>query len=808
MLRNNLLTAFRNLKRNKFYTVTNVLGFGISMAICLLVYVLGSHELSFDQFHSKKDRIYRVYQQQLGAEGIYFEGNTPYPLPGVLKTEFEGFDAVAPVHFEPSARIQFDEKDFTVDHVLFVDTSFFDVFDFKVLSGNVKESFKRPFVTLISESFAKTHFDGDPVGKKVNLRTDFEFEIIGVVEDAPTSGHMRYTLIPSLATIQDEAYFEWGLDEWGMTIGGETFVLMGKGNSPQSFKSSIDQMVKKYHGEDPNQNYDYLFQPLTEIHYDTRMNSDLGVPPINKKYLLVLFSVGLFVFIVAAINYVNLATALSAQKGLEVGIRKTLGSDKKQLVGLFFTETVLTTLLALLLGYVLAILSLPFLADFMGKPLAVEYLLKPEIALFSLILLIMMSVLAGIYPAFVLSNFNPIHAIKNKTSVDPNRKFSLREGLMVFQFAITQVLIICSLAVAWQLNYFKNKSLGFDSESIVEVGIPEPDSVRQSRLISLLERIPYVKNASNSLASPTFIDNNISTDMFLTKSGEMASVDISLKLADHRYMETYGLELAAGRWYTEQEANAVPMDLEYDGEVSLVINEIAVKKLGFKHPEDAIGELVTINLNGISGPVVGVVKDFHLRSLHHPIEPAAIISFPYFHYNCGVNVDMKNLEHALSDIEQAFKLTYPEWDFVYEFYDESLAELYANEERTFILSIIFSGLAIVIAAMGLLGMVSFITQRKTKEIGIRKVLGASVDSIVVMITRNFMLLLILGLLMSSPIAWILMSDWLNGFAYHIDFTPLFLIIGGVITVIITVLTTLFQSIRAASVNPVNSLMSE
>lgn len=798
MLKNYFKITFRNLVKNKVSTIINLLGLSLGISSCLVVFLIISYELDFDSFHSKKDRIYRVIREEITGSDIDASPSVPFPLHEALLNDFPELESVTQVFNPEEYQLTHGSDRWNEEDIIFADSSFFKVFDFELVSGNKDEVLKNPGSLVISESVAAAHFGNDsPIGKTVRMQDSVEFEITGVFKKLPGNSHLPFNVIAPVQSFNAGFIGGFQYDNWSTTMGFYNYIVLPETESQASFDDKLKSLPAKYLSEKAAKETRFYLQPLREIHLDPQYaNANPGYT-IDTTYLWVLGCVGFFILILACINFINLSTAVATRKSKEVGVRKVMGASRSQLVKQFFGEAFCITLLAILLAMGVTELIVPMLNNFLGVSLELNVLNNTVLMMFILGTLVFVSVSSGVYPSWVLSGYKPVQALKNKITSHSDASAFLRKGLVTFQFIISQVLIIGTIVMASQMNYFRNKPLGFDKDFIVVSNISNNDPVVLETLKNQLLTNAAIQNVSFAVGVPTS-PNDIGSSIKLEGSDNDYSARI--KAVDYDYKETFGLELVAGNWFTRKEQNT-------KGEEYL-INETAMKQWGFSSPEEAIGEHIAFGMNKESNPIIGVVKDFHIKSLESAIEPVIILQHPDLYFEAGVRISSANIPSTIDFIKDKWEQAFPEYIFEYEFLDENLEENYSREQKIYTLAKIFSGISIGIGCLGLFGLISFLVVQKTKEVGVRKVLGATVYNIVLLFSSNFMHLLVIAFVIAVPLSWYAMTEWLSGFAYRIDLHWKYFIWGGLINLFIAFFTISYQSVKAAMANPVDSLRDE
>ncbi|SKC48474.1 ABC transporter permease [Ohtaekwangia koreensis] len=808
MIKNYLVLTFRNFLRNKNYTLINILGLTIGITACIIIFLLVTYDLSFDRFHSRYNRIYRVVQDAKNSSGESMNATTPYPFVKAFRNDFSDIPFITQLHYQDEMLLKIGDEKVKVENIVFTDSLFFDVFDFKVLSGNPKQELGQPGKVFLTKSLADKILKGrEHLTMKINNMLDVE--VVGVIQDPPATSHMNFSMIVSMPSFSKDFLGGMNIDGWEMTAAGFAYLVLPENISEGELDRRFGPFVAKYHSKEDSERKMYGLQPLSNIHFDENYTENPGTVS-NASYsdLLIMSILGAFILFIACINFINLATALAIRKSKEIGIRKTLGAKRGQLTVYFLGETFLLTIIAVLISLCITEWLLPWINDFLERQLDLNLLSNPLLLLFLLGLIVFVTFLSGFYPAMILSGYNPAVVLKNKISAQGSSGAGVRKVLVVFQFMIAQVLIIGTLVIAAQMRYFKNKPLGFDKEAVINVPVPDIKKDLMESLRTRLESNRSIENFSFSLGAPTS-DNNFGTNYFLSEKGPAEMYDIGVKPVDWHYLDTYGIKLKAGRWFNETDEKLADMTLpEEEQKHVYIINESAMKRLGFNTPEDILGKNITTGVSRIDAEVVGVVEDFHASSLHNTIKPVVFVNFPYFYYDLGIKVNASDFKEAIGFIEKQWSEVFPEYYFEYEFLDEKLAGLYRQDERTFTLFKIFAGISIFIGCLGLYGLISFMANQKLKEVGIRKVLGASIGSIVMLFSKEFIKLIVIAFAVAAPLAWYCMHEWLSGFAYRTPIRWWMFALGLASTLIISLLTVSYRSIRSAVSNPADTLRTE
>ena len=794
----------RSLWRYKSFSLINILGLAIGIAALTLLLLLADYENRFDDLHRNGDEIFRVVSKKDRSNDHPFQAAVPYPLASLLRTELPGIKTTE-IHYAAEMSLRIGKAQaFIEKNVVFADSSFFNVFDYSKVTGfwvrgSQTKFQEQPDKAIVTEKFAEQYFhNDDPVGRTIMLDNKKEVEVVAVVKDIPATTHLPVNLFVTFSTLDKN--FVAGLDpqHWGVRSNGYCYLRLPEGTA--TVNSVLAKLVaREADGEDDKKQVMSL-QGVKDIHFNTSFESSNPSYTITSNYVGLLVLLGGFILLVACINYVNLSTSLALAKSKDVGIRKTVGASRGQLFVHYLFETFVLTCIAALLGLLIATVCLPAFNSLMQKSVSLYQAVYFPYAIAALVALIVISFLSGFYPALVLSGFKPIESLKTATAIPGRSSSLLRKSLVAFQFMVSTGLIICTIVFSQQTKYFQTKSLGFNKESVVEVKLPSNDSAKMIAFKSALANKAGIRDLSLCLGAP-ISDNGVGTGFYTAdKPGQIHN--IKLLPADHNYLTTYGIKLAAGRWF-------LPGEPVYkDSATAIVVNESLVKALGYTDPSEAIGKKITIGVNDLDLPIIGVTKDFHTSSLHDAISPVGIMPFSFFYYAAAIRIQAGAIGQTLPVVEKAWRQTYPDDVYSFNFIDETLAKLYERETRDYNLFKAFSGVSIFICCIGLWGLIAFIIVRKTKEIGIRKVLGANVAGIVALLSKDFLRLAIIGLCIATPVVWYFMNKWLENFTYRVDISWWIFPLAGFIAIFIAFLTISFQAVKAALANPVDSLRNE
>ena len=794
MIKNYFKIAVRNLRKNRVYGLINVMGLAMSMACCILIFTLVKYHLGFDNFHKDPDRIYRFVTEQHRDE-ISYAASVPPPFGKAFRDDYGFAERVARTVISRNALIsikQGEEVKKFKEGAAFAEPELFDIFNFPLLQGGKKTALTEPNTAIITEHLAKKYFGNEnPVNKTFRYDNRIDFKITGVLKDIPANTDLKQEIYLSWATLK--SFNEWYAsdDAWGgISTELQCFARLRPNITPAQIEKLLPAYVTKYRPKSKNVHH-YKLQPLAEVHFDGRYG---GV--MEKKNLWILSFIGLFLVITACVNFINLATAQALKRAKEVGIRKVLGSLRGQLFWQFIAETALITIIAAFVSIGLSYLALPYVNEWFKTEMAIQFLSGSLLVIFIPILVLLVIFLAGSYPGLILSGFRPVAALKGKLSQQHIGGFNTRRTLIVTQFTISMILIIGMTVIFRQMQYAKKSDLGFNKDAVIMIPMGfDSASNAQKTLRNELAEIPGVQSVSQCYAAPSS-DQAWNTSIRFDTRTEEELFRSSIKAADDQYVKTFDLQLVAGR-------NIFPSDTVRE----FLINETLTRKLGLKLPQDALGKKIYFNGN-MSATIAGVVKDFHDGSFHSDINAVCITSLADNYSSYAVRINMNHIKAILPALEKKWGSIHPDKIYEYQFLDESIAEFYETEETMLKLISAFSFIAIFIGCLGLYGLVSFMAAQKTKEIGIRKVLGSSITELVWIFGKEFSRLILIAFVIAAPIAWWLMNYWLQDFKYrtHIGVWVFLMAIG--ITLLVATITVVYQSIKAATANPVRSLRTE
>lgn len=812
MLINYILVAFRNLKKHKLFSSINVAGLAIGISASLVIYLLVQYDFSFDKFHKDRDRIYRVVSDLQFPGQFITNGGVCTPLAEATRNEVTGLEAVAAFYtYDFHTKVSFPQT--TGDNppvfrnqkgIVFTDGNYFRIFSYQWLAGSPQTAFNGPFKVVLSEQRAKLYFPGtDPantIGRTVFYNDSVKATVSGIVKDFTANTDLRFSEFISTATILNTGIKDnMGFGIWTSVNGNsQMFVKLNKGAAVTEIEKQLVNLRNKYSKDEYMKTVNRL-QPLADMHFTGKYDL-FADRQANKTTLYGLLAVAAFLLLLGCINFVNLTTAQASARAKEIGIRKTMGSSRAQLLFQFLGETLVLTTIATLLSLALTPLLLKMFADFIPPGLTFNPIEQPHILLFIVLLILVVSVFAGFYPAMVLARFKPVLVLKNvmSRSSATSRSTWLRKSLTVSQFVIAQFFVIATLLVAKQIHYALTKDMGFKKDAIVTVSIPwnAPNNGQRKILMNKVAAIPGVEKLTLA-GEPPASSGYSTTSLKYTEKDRVVESMVEIKSADSNYYNIYGLQLVAGRFAND--GDSVTREL--------VVNENYAHFLGFKNPADAVGK--SLERGSRQVVITGVIKDFHLKSVHSPIVPLILANASKNHRTLHILLKGDGAgKLALAKIEQAWKEVYPDFDYEYKFVDESIAAFYKAESDMARLMKWSTGLAIFISCLGMLGLVIYTTNQRVKEIGVRKVLGASVWQLVRLLSKEFVLLVLLAFVIAAPLAWWAISDWLNDFAFRTEINWWIFAVGGLMMIGGALFTLSFQTIRSALSNPVKSLRSE
>jgi putative ABC transport system permease protein len=801
MLKNYFKIALRQLSRNTGYSFINIVGLSVGLACFILIATYVIFELSYDNFHEKGARIFRLTSKgSFGGEAAEFD-MTPTAAYPTFTREFPEVETGVRIYdvsgFSPRV-VEYKDKLFEEKGFLYVDSTFFDIFSFEIVRGNPETVLDDLNSVVITESMAEKYFGNeDPLDKTITTNGTTEYKVTGVVEDPPANSQIKFSFLASFHSLSS-----WRREIWG-SANFITYLQLNDPAAAPQLEKKIRSYMDQAFGEDmpANSFLTYVLQPIRDVHLRARVESSLQ-PNSDIRYVYIFAAIALLILAIACINYMNLATARAAERAREVGIRKVVGAEQRQLFQQFLGESTIVTFIALLLGLFGAYFLLPGFNQLTDRNMSFIFFENPT-ALMALVGIgVLVSLIAGSYPAIMISGFQPIRVLKGdfKTS---GSGIALRKGLVIFQFAVSTFLIVSTIVVQNQLSFIQNKKLGYSNDQVVVLGTDSRIRENIIRFRDEFSNIPNVKSVALGTETPTFIQGGYS----LWAEGKPQDFRMGTRAmaVDNNYIPTLDMSVVAGSNFTAADFADVNTEEGEEKYYHFILNESAARELGWA-PEEALGKRA--NLNGREGEIKGVVEDFHFASLHEAIGPLVMFIDNQQLNKILLKLDGSNISSTLAAMEDKWKQMAPHRPFDYQFLDQEFDALYSAEERTGSLAATFAILAILIACLGLLGLTAFAAQQRTKEIGIRKVLGASVANIVGLLSKDFLVLVLISMLIAFPVAWWAMSSWLEDFVYRINISWWIFALAGIAALAIALVTVASQAIRAANSDPVNSLRSE
>ena len=803
MFRNYFKTAWRYLLRYKQYTIINILGLAVGITCCVLIMLFVRSEFSYDRFHSNAHRLYRIWQHEKAEGQDFINTVTPIPLAPTLRSTFPEVESVCRVYlFNTLAKLNTNSFN---ENVTMVDSTFFQIFDFKLLQGNKANPFPTPNSVILTTTTAKKYFgNANAIGKTIVLSLGDEqtaFAVAGIAEPSPEESSIKYDMLISYSNAK-LVFSPRMLQNW-FNIFNETYMLIGKNVNAADLEKKFPSMMKQQLGEDyGKEEFNLYLQPITDIHLNTSLPAGIQ-PTSDPKYAYILATIGILILLIACINFITLSVGRSTSRALEVGVRKALGAERKDLIQQFWGEALLTTLMSVVLGLAIAFFLVPPFNQLIERNLSFH--VDILFITFCVLLIVVIGLIAGIYPAIILSGFNPVEVLKGKLNLKDNAGF-FRKGLIVGQFGVSIVMIICTIVIGQQMHYLQTKDLGYNKDQVIIV--PTNKGRKEGFALAQLYKNELQKHSevlNVSTAAYSFAETPWATLGF--KDDKNIYRSFRFNQVDPYFVDAMKIKMVQGRSF--QPNNTV------DFNNSAIVNEALVKEFGLKDP---VGK----KFGSYTQTIIGVMKDFNYESLHTAVQPLVLalngdtmfrqssdVSFAISPQpRISVRLKPGNVSDQINMLKKAWKKVAPNQDFEYHFLDETLAASYKQEQKMSVIVQLASMLSIFIACMGLFGLATLTVTRRTKEIGIRKVLGANVGAIVKLLSGDFVVLVIIASLVAFPVAWWTLQDWLSDFAYSINISWWVFIAAAFTTIIIALVTVSVQTIKAALANPVKSLRTE
>lgn len=801
MLKNYFITAFRNLKNNLSHTLLNVMGLALGLSCCIVVFSIVDFEYSFDDWHENKENIYRYTDIYHGDNRTSYAGIVPYPTGKVLKEEIPEIETVLEFQGPEDGKFAFVDNDnnpqiYREDGVLMTNEHFFDMMDFEIINGD-PQTLSKPFNIMLTEELARKYFgDADPMGKVLKYNGEHDLTVTGLVADSPDNTNLPFKCLISFNTLRETQKGIW--NQWGMRWAHSIYVKVNPSADIPTLNVKIDETLDKYRAdeEEDAEKTEVVLQPLSEIHTDEKYGD-------GYHYVTPALMIWAFIFLgglilgTACLNFINLNTAQAIKRSKEVGIRKTLGSNKGQLIGQFLMETLVVVSVAMIIA-----LSLGqyLIHQFNQLITTTDYNLQytPQVIIFSGLMTLIVTFLAGFYPSIILSGYQPVEALKNKINIQGGSgNFNLRRSLVIVQFVFTTILLIGTFIISAQVSFMKTKDMGFNPDNVALLNTPDDSDVDPKPLTEKLKTLPFVQDATLAW-SPPLADNNWNNSYAIKGEENIDGNSANMKFVDQGYMDFYEIDLIAGQPLKDQYIN--------DTTYNIVVTEQLLGTLGWNSSSEAIGRTLDIGRTELT--IIGVCEDFSIGSSQYKSRPSILSYRPDMMYQISIKLPSENLSTYLSDIEDVYREFYPNELFEIAILNQMINERYMLEDLLHVVIQFISFLAILLSGMGLYGLVSFMANRNAKVIGIRKVFGATTTHILTIFTKEYVKLMLIAFVLATPAAYYLMKIWIEEFHFRIALSPKYFIMGFVISLLIAVLTVGYRSLRAARANPIKSLRYE
>jgi len=819
MLSSYFTMARRSLLFYKGNTIINTLGLVTGIASALVILTVIRYELSFDTFHSNSDRIYRIVRVT-GSDLTISERSEcrtgiSYPVPDALKSEIPLLEKITSMEYVGGAQVDVPDgsgamvRKFREERgCAMVEPSFFTIFDFKNsgfkwISGNPEKALTEPFTVVLTRTLAKKYFpDGNVLGMTLRLEKSFDCKVTGIIEDLPPNTDFPFTILVSYASLRslaDDRFTQKRKNWYGVNDEHQSYVVLAPGLSTQEMEKQIAKVHAAHTEKELYESRHYLLQKLSDIHFDARFG-DFNGRTISRQTILSLEFIALFLLLTGCINYINLATAQSTMRSKEIGLRKVMGSNPRNLVAQLMTETFVVVLIAGVVALGLAELLLPHLQSLLNVTLTHYLFTDPFILLSLLAIIVLVTILSGFYPSLIMSRFNPVTALKNRFTTEAIAGISLRKVLVVAQFTITQILVVGTFIVVSQMKFFDSMDMGFNKNAVITIPVPGRDPESLKVLEDQLRAEAFVSGVTFSSTLPSGLNRDrSSTDIGRPEAASMKDYQIfEYQAVDPSYLEVYQIKLLAGRNLTMQDSSG-----------NILINKTLAKNLQLGSPEQAIGMQLKM---GEKVTVVGVIDDFYSNSFKESVDNMALVINAKRYRNVSIKLNLQGDQGSLMDavrrIEKIWTARYPDSIFDYQFFDENIKAFYAQEQKYAQLFQLFSLVFLLIGCLGLYGLITFVVNRKSKEVAIRKVLGATLANVLMLFSKEYVQLIILSFVLAVPIAYYAVNSWLSNFAHHIELTGWLFVVPGILVLLIALIVVGAKSAKAASRNPVESLRTE
>ncbi len=800
MLKNYIKIAMRNLLKYKAYSLINILGLSLGLTGCILITLYVMQELSFDRYHENADSIYRIQVKSTYSDREDESSITPGPVAPAFVTDFPEIEKVTRAHIPDQMLVEANDKRIIEKNALFADSTFFKIFSYEVTQGNLNTFLNDPSSVILTESTAKKYFaEENPISQTFRVKNKIDYKVAAVIKDVPVNSHFSFDFVLPFSNLKNESHWKI-LNQWGAFFDTYTYMLLPNELEISTFAARTKDFFAKHANLRPNVSREITFKKLTDIHLKSHAPDEIKANNYISN-LVIIAIIGVFILLIACINFMNLSTARSTRRAKEVGVRKVLGAWKLQLIKQFLGESIVMAAIALGVALVLVELLLPYFSQLVG--IDIQFAFSENLKLLNIFFLITLTVglAAGIYPALIISSYLPIEIVKG--TVSKQNKGSavwLRKGLVVAQFVISIVFIFGTLITNKQLDFLHTKDMGFKTKQTIVIPIVDRSERNKSELLkNEFLTNPNVVSASAGFRAPVsqyVIDVSAYPDGF---DGN-ARFTAEMNFVDTDYITNYGMQLLAGRSFSKE--------FSTDSKEAFIINETLAKKLNYQRPQDAIGNKLPTGFNHLEGTIVGVVKDFHTNSLHTEIKPLIMLYRPDFFRTVSVEIRPGNMAGTIAFLEGVWQKHIKDYPFQYNFLNDSLAKLYTAEENILQVVTTSSALAIFIACLGLFGLSAFTAEQRTKEIGVRKVLGASMQNIILLLSQDFLKLILVAGIIAIPIGYYAADTLLQNFAYRIEVSLLTGLLATVMAIIIALATVSFQAVKAAVMNPVETLRYE
>ena len=802
MFKNYLKIAFRNIIKQKAYSVINIFGLALGLTACILVGLYIWQDFSYDNYHQNRDRLYRLTTHTTDPAGNYSLLQSSARIAPAIKQEFPEIDKITRVYFADDSLLDYDRIKFYEKEVIFADEEFFDMFSYNTIMGNQDDFLKRKNTAVISQNLAHKYFgDVSPVGNVMKYNDKLDIEVVGVIEDVPVNSHFSFDIVITYSCLNNLSKASW-LENWHGTFGSFTYVMLHQETNIELFQEKCGIFLTQKKEIDGITKHAVELQPIDSIHLHSEGDDDVNVHS-SIKNVLILGSIALFILILACINFINLTTSRAIKRAREIGVRKVFGAYKGQLIGQFLGESILVTFIALGIALVIAELAQATFAQLIGTELIYNIFSNPIIILIVIASTLLIGIFAGMYPAFVLTKYQPSRVMKGNFGKSSSGSNLLRRGLVLFQFTISISLIIITLIINQQTSFMRNFDMGFEKDQVLILKTPTRIGRNYDVIKRELELIPGVTATSASLGVPV-MDSGYGTFLVPDLANEEHNFNIAIKSIDEDYLDFYEIPLLAGKRLSDMEGG--------DFRNLTVVNEATVKQLGFASNEEALGNSYTIAFGDRDGrykpEIIGVVKDFHFKSMKSEVSPLLLMRWSGLYKEVSIKMSSQNMPETMKGIKELWENLYPNHPFDYTFLDEKINNLYKAEEKSYQVISIFSSIAILIACLGLLGLTFYTTEQRRKEIGVRKILGATIPNIIQSISAEFLKLVMIANMIAWPVSYLLVNKWLAGFPYKVEINIIVFITAGAIALGISLITIGYTVMRSATSNPIECIRYE